>query len=53
MEDRVIIALAILIAMALVAAGLITKKLVERERFRQRQMGRGKSAEQSSLEPAE
>jgi hypothetical protein len=53
MEDRVIIALAIAIAMALVAAGLITRKLVERERFKQRQMGRGKGSQKSSLEPTE
>ncbi len=53
MENRVIIALAILAVMLLVAAGLIAKKRVERERFKLRQQGRGKNSGRSIVEPAE
>jgi hypothetical protein len=53
MEDRIVIAAALLLAMLLVGVWLISRKLAERQRFKQRQLGRGKSAEQRALEPAE
>jgi hypothetical protein len=53
MEDRIVAAVAILFAMLSVAIWLVARKLIQRERFKQRQLGRGKDSSHSTLEPAE
>jgi hypothetical protein len=53
MEDRELVALAIIVVAMLVSGVLATRKLAERRRFKVRQAGRGKGDTDPVIEPAE
>jgi flagellar biogenesis protein FliO len=53
MEDRVVIALAIAIAMVMALIWFVTRKVKQRRAFKLRQAGQGKSIKPISVVPAE
>jgi hypothetical protein len=53
MEDRVIIAVALLFLMTAVTGWFIYRKIDERRKFKLRQSGRGKGNDTHFFEPAE